>query len=107
MSNNELHAVIKELKEFKFLKEESEERISELENTIKSEMRTQEVDKMMVVKCKHDLESQIFNSEFFKMNENNIQTLILIFINDLESAAAQIFLFIVEFTEENGGFENA
>lgn len=65
MSNNELHAVIKELKEFKFLKEESEERISELENTIKSEMRTQEVDKMMVVKCKHDLESQIFNSEFF------------------------------------------
>ncbi len=41
------------------------------------------------------------------MNENNIQALILIFINDLESAAAQIFLFIVEFTEENGGFENA
>ncbi len=66
MSNNELHAVIKELKEFKFLKEESEERISELENTIKSEMRTQEVDKMMIGKCKYGLESQIFNSEVLK-----------------------------------------
>lgn len=41
MSNNDLHSVIKELKEFKLLKEEAEARISELENIIKSEMKSQ------------------------------------------------------------------
>ena len=48
MSTNELHAVIKELKEYKLLKEEAEARISELENIVKSEMRTQELDKPTV-----------------------------------------------------------
>lgn len=48
MSTNELHAVIKELKEYKLLKEEAEARISELETIIKSEMRTQELDKLTV-----------------------------------------------------------
>lgn len=48
MSTNELHAVIKELKEFKLLKEEAEARIAELENIVKSEMRTQETSKLVV-----------------------------------------------------------
>ena len=55
MSNNKLHAVIKELKEFKLLKEEAEARISELENIIKSEMRTQETDKMVIGEYKCSL----------------------------------------------------
>ena len=55
MSNNELHAVIKELKEFKLLKEEAEARISELENIIKSEMRSQETDKMVIGEYKCSL----------------------------------------------------
>lgn len=48
MSTNELHAVIKELKEYKLLKEEAESRISELENIVKSEMRTLEANKLTV-----------------------------------------------------------
>lgn len=48
MSTNELHSVIKELKEYKLLKEEAEARISELENIVKSEMRTREADKLTV-----------------------------------------------------------
>lgn len=48
MSMNELRSTIKELKEFKLLKEEAEARIAELENIIKDEMRAKEVDKMTV-----------------------------------------------------------
>lgn len=55
MSTNELHAVIKELKEYKLLKEEAEARIAELETIIKSEMRTQEIDKMIVGEYKCSL----------------------------------------------------
>ena len=55
MSTNELHAVIKELKEYKLLKEEAEARISELENIVKSEMRTQELDKMVIGEYKCSL----------------------------------------------------
>lgn len=55
MSNNELHAVIKELKEFKLLKEEAEARITELENIIKSEMRAQEAEKLTVGEYKCSL----------------------------------------------------
>ena len=55
MSNNELHAVIKELKEFKLLKEEAEARISELENLIKSEMKAQETNKMVIGEYKCSL----------------------------------------------------
>lgn len=55
MSNNELHTVIKELKEYKLLKEEAEARITELETIIKSEMRTQETDKMIVGEYKCSL----------------------------------------------------
>lgn len=55
MSNNDLHSVIKELKEFKLLKEEAEARITELENIIKSEMKSQNADKMNVGEYKCSL----------------------------------------------------
>lgn len=55
MSNNELHAVIKELKEFKLIKEEAEARITELENIIKSEMKAQEAEKLTVGEYKCSL----------------------------------------------------
>lgn len=55
MSNNEMHAIIKELKEFKLLKEEAEARITELETIIKSEMKSQELDKMVVGEYKCSL----------------------------------------------------
>ena len=48
MSTAEMHNIIRELKEFKLLKEEAEARIAELETIIKSEMKTQNTDKMMV-----------------------------------------------------------
>lgn len=55
MSNNEMHAVIKELKEYKLLKEEAEAKIAELENIIKSEMRAQDTNKMVVGEYKCSL----------------------------------------------------
>jgi predicted phage-related endonuclease len=55
MSNNELHALIKELKEFKLLKEEAEARISELETALKAEMTTQGKDKITVDEYKATL----------------------------------------------------
>lgn len=55
MSNNELHAVIKELKEFKLLKEEAEARISELESIVKSEMRSLEAEKLTIGEYKCSL----------------------------------------------------
>lgn len=55
MNNNEMHAIIKELKEFKLLKEEAEARITELENIIKSEMKSQNADKMNVGEYKCSL----------------------------------------------------
>ncbi|MDR0986518.1 MAG: hypothetical protein LBL98_02320 [Ruminococcus sp.] len=48
MSNNELHELIKELKEYKLLKEEAEARISELEGELKAEMTAQGKDKITV-----------------------------------------------------------
>ncbi len=55
MSTNELHSTIKELKEYKLLKEEAEARIAELETIIKSEMKSQELDKMTVGEYKCSL----------------------------------------------------
>ena len=55
MSTNEIHAVIKELKEFKLLKEEAEARIAELESIIKSEMRAQDTSKLVVGEYKCSL----------------------------------------------------
>ena len=47
MNNNELHAIIKELKEYKLLKEEAEARIAEIESIIKDEMKEQDTDKLI------------------------------------------------------------
>ena len=55
MSINEMHEVIKELKEMKLFKEEVEARISELENIIKSEMKSQNADKLNVGEYKCSL----------------------------------------------------
>lgn len=55
MSNNEMHAVIKELKEYKLLKEEAEAKIAELESFIKSEMKAQDTNKMIVGEYKCSL----------------------------------------------------
>ena len=55
MSTNEMHDVIKELKEFKLLKEEAEARIAELESVIKDEMKSQELEKMVVGEYKCSL----------------------------------------------------
>ncbi len=53
MSTNEMHDVIKELKEFKLL--EAEARIAELESVIKDEMKSQELEKMVVGEYKCSL----------------------------------------------------
>lgn len=55
MCTNELHAIIKELKEFKLLKEEAEARISELESIIKTEMKSQDTNKMVIGEYKCSL----------------------------------------------------
>ena len=44
----EMKAMVKELKEYKLLKEEAEARISELEAALKAEMRAENTDKMTV-----------------------------------------------------------
>lgn len=58
MSQNELHETIKQLKEYKILREECEAKISELESIIKGEMKSQELEKMTVGEYKVTL-SQI------------------------------------------------
>lgn len=55
MSNQALHDTIKELKEYKLLKEEAEARIAELESVIKDEMKKQELEKMVVGEFKCSL----------------------------------------------------
>lgn len=55
MSQTEMHNIIRELKEYKLLKEECEAKISELESTIKSEMKSQELDKIVVGEYKCSL----------------------------------------------------
>lgn len=48
MSTNEMHDVIRELKEYKNLREECEAKISELETIIKNTMKEQELEKMTI-----------------------------------------------------------
>lgn len=55
MTNNELHAMVKELKEYKLLKEETEARIAELEAIVKAEMHLQDKNKMTVGEYKLSL----------------------------------------------------
>lgn len=51
----EMKAMVKELKEYKLLKEEAEARISELEAALKAEMRAENTDKMTVDEYKLSL----------------------------------------------------
>ncbi len=55
MNTNELHAIIKEIKEYKLLKEEAEARIAELESVVKAEMHSQELNKMVIGEYKLSL----------------------------------------------------
>ncbi len=80
MSNNELHAVIKELKEYKLLKEEAETRISELENLIKSEMKAQETNKMVIGEYKCSLATVTSNRIDSKALQENRPDIYSIFV---------------------------
>lgn len=80
MSNNEMHAIIKELKEFKLLKEEAEARITELENIIKSEMKEQELDKMVVGEYKCSLAMVTSNRIDSKALQENRPDIYSIFV---------------------------
>jgi len=80
MSTNEIHAVIKELKEYKILKDEAEARISELESIIKSEMKSQELDKMVVGEYKCSLaiiKSERVDSKALKENRPDIYSMFI------------------------------
>lgn len=81
MSNNEMHAIIKELKEFKLLKEEAEARIAELETIIKSEMKSQELDKMVVGEYKCSLAMVTSNRIDSKALQENRPDIYSIFVN--------------------------
>lgn len=80
MSNNEMHAIIKELKEFKLLKEEAEARIAELETIIKSEMKSQELDKMVVGEYKCSLAMVTSNRIDSKALQENRPDIYSIFV---------------------------
>lgn len=54
-NKNDLHNMVKELKEYKLLKEEAEAKIAELENALKAEMHEAEADKMVVGEYKLSL----------------------------------------------------
>ena len=78
MSNQEMHNVIRELKEFKLLKEEAEARIAELEDVIKDEMKSQELDKMTVGEYKCTLatiSSKRIDSKALQENRPDIYAL--------------------------------
>jgi predicted phage-related endonuclease len=80
MSNNELHALIKELKEFKLLKEEAEARISELEGELKAEMTAQGKDKITVDEYKATLSTvtqQRIDSKRLESEQPTIYTMYL------------------------------
>ncbi len=80
MSTNELHAIIKELKEFKLLKEEAEARISELESIIKSEMKSQDTNKMVIGEYKCSLAVVTSNRIDSKALQENRPDIYSIFI---------------------------
>lgn len=80
MSNHELHAVIKELKEYKLLKEEAEARISELENLVKAEMKSQKTEKMSVGEYKCSLATVTTNRIDSKALQENRPEIYSLFI---------------------------
>lgn len=78
MSNQALHDTIKELKEYKLLKEEAEARIAELETILKSEMKTQKTDKLTVGEYKLTLSqvsSKRIDSKALQENRPDIYAL--------------------------------
>lgn len=80
MSNTELHAVIKELKEYKNHKEEAEARISELENLVKAEMKSQDAEKMIVGEYKCSLATVTTNRIDSKALQENRPDIYSLFI---------------------------
>lgn len=80
MSNHELHAVIKELKEYKLLKEEAEARISELENLVKAEMKSQNTEKMSMGEYKCSLATVTTNRIDSKALQENRPEIYSLFI---------------------------
>lgn len=71
MSINEMHSTIKELKEWKLLKEEAEAKIAELETAIKDEMRATEQQKMIVGEYKVSLATVTSNRVDSKALQEN------------------------------------
>ena len=71
MSINEMHSTIKELKEWKLLKEEAEAKIAELETAIKDEMRATEQQKMVVGEYKVSLATVTSNRVDSKALQEN------------------------------------
>ncbi len=80
MSNNEMHEIIREFKEMKLFKEEVEARISELENIIKSEMKTQDTNKMVVGEYKCSLATITSNRIDSKALQENRPDIYSIFV---------------------------
>lgn len=75
MSTTEMHDIVRELKEFKLLKEEAEARIAELETIIKDEMKSQELDKMVVGEYKvtlSEITSKRIDSKALQENRPDI-----------------------------------
>ena len=78
MSNQALHDTIRELKEYKLLKEEAESKIAELETTIKNEMKSQELEKMVIGEYKCSLttvSSKRIDSKALQENRPDIYAL--------------------------------
>lgn len=80
MNNTELHAIIKELKEYKNLKEEAEARISELENLVKAEMKSQDTEKIIVGEYKCSLATVTTNRIDSKALQENRPDIYNLFI---------------------------
>ena len=80
MSMNELHDTIKELKEFKLLKEDAEARIAELEAAIKDTMREQETDKLVCGEYKCSLATITSNRVDSKALKENRPDIYEIFV---------------------------
>ena len=82
MSTNEMHNVIRELKEYKLLKEEAEARIAELETIIKNEMKDNELDKMVVGEYKCSLAAVSSKRVDSKALQENRPDIYLLFVKE-------------------------
>ena len=80
MSVNEMHSTIKELKEWKLLKEEAEAKIAELETAIKDEMRATEQQKMVVGEYKVSLATVTSNRVDSKALQENRPDIYSLFV---------------------------